>query len=108
MAEETKPVSLLKKLAEIIGSEEVYYNPPSNIKMKYPACIVKLQSADSRYADSDPYLTAFRYQITLIQRVPDSAFIREITRIKRCKFIRSYNSDNLRHDVYEWYEDYKY
>lgn len=108
MAEETKPADLLKRLSDIIGSEEVYYNPPPNIKMKYPAVLVKRQSGDTLYANGNPYLTAFRYQITLIQREPDSSFVREITRIPSCKYIRAYVADNLQHDIYEWYENFKY
>lgn len=43
---------LQKKLVEIIGNNNVYFQPPSNVQMKYPAIRYQLDSIELRRADN--------------------------------------------------------
>ena len=37
-------------LVGILGSKNVYYEPPSSLLMKYPAIVYSLDDIDKRYA----------------------------------------------------------
>lgn len=88
---------LHEKLVEILGSRNVYYQPPSNIKMKFPAIEYHLSKIDPLHADNDAYLFHTSYDLTLIEKVPDSDIISKLLRLPYCSFDRSFISDNLHH-----------
>ena len=53
-------------------TENVYFQPPTNIQLKYPCIIYKRDFADTKFADDIPYNHKLRYAITVIDRDPDS------------------------------------
>lgn len=74
----------------------VYYQPPANIRMEYP-CIVYSKSRESTtYADNDVYKERQAYNVTVIEKDPDSIKSKEIRRHFRYAIIQSYITiDNL-------------
>ena len=86
-------------LEEILGSREVYFQTPVNVQMKYPCIIYKLDDAETKFADNRPYLIDKRYQVTVIDRSPDSPIFDKITSLPTCSFERAYPADNLNHFV---------
>ena len=53
-------------------TENVYFQPPTNVQLKYPCIIYKRDFADTKFADDKPYNHKMRYMITVIDRDPDS------------------------------------
>ena len=53
-------------------TENVYFQPPTNIQLKYPCIIYKRDFADTKFADDNPYNHKLRYAITIIDQNPDS------------------------------------
>ena len=54
------------------GSENVYYQPPANLRMKYPCICYKLEKIRSLKADGRVYRQTFHYSVTVIDTKPDS------------------------------------
>lgn len=90
-------------LETILGSSNVYFQPPPSIQIKYPAIRYVRSGIDNLLADDDTYLQDYSYDITVIDRDPDSEIVRAVSRLPFCKFIRHYAADNLNHDVFKLY-----
>lgn len=50
-----------------------------------------------------PYNYRVGYQVTVIDRNPDSLIPGKIASLPMCKFDRHYKAENLNHDVYNLY-----
>lgn len=93
-------IQLHQMLVDILGSKNVYFQPPSTIKMKYPCIVYGLANIDSRFADNIPYFKKRRYSVTVIDRDPDSVIRDKMTDLENCSFERHFTSDNLYHYVF--------
>lgn len=78
-----------------------YFQPPSSVKMKYPAIVYALNDIDNAFADNMVYLSARKYSVTVIDSDPDSSLVGKVTSMSTSKFNRHYTKDNLNHDVFE-------
>lgn len=96
-------LELQSKLEEILGSDRVYYQPPESVKMEYPAIVYSRSSVRDFHADNMKYFTKNRYEITVIDRLPDNDAIDELLRLPYCSYDRNYKSDNLNHDILTLY-----
>lgn len=90
-------LELQTKLEEILGSKNVYFQPPETVKIKYPAIIYALSNIANSYANDDVYMQNNSYMITVIDTNPDSVIATKMSRFKTCKFDRCYKADNLSH-----------
>ena len=86
-----------------MGGANVYYQPPETVKLKYPCIIYARSSVKTKFADDNPYNHQTEYQVTVIDRDPDSLIPGKIAELPMCSFGRHYTSDNLNHDVYNLY-----
>ena len=96
-------IQLQDKLEEILRSKSVYFQPPATVKLKYPCIIYKLDAKDELRANNARYLSTNRYQVTVVDRNPDSAIPDRISELQYCSFERFYTSDNLNHFIYNLY-----
>lgn len=87
------------KLEELLGLKHVYYQPPENQKMEYPAIRYSLSKIESRNADDIKYSMFNRYEVIVIDRLPDNEVIQKILTLPHSSYDRHYVSDNLNHDV---------
>lgn len=94
---------LQKILEDIIGSKQVYYQPPESIKLKYPAIIYSLDNVTNKFANNETYILDDRYSIILIDNNPDTDLVRKILSLRKSRFDRRYISDNLIHNVFTIY-----
>lgn len=88
-------------LLEILGSGNVYFQPPATISMGYPCIVYKRDFVKTDHADNKPYKHSKRYQVTVIDRNPDSDIPAKVAALPTCVFDRSYAADDLNHDVYK-------
>jgi hypothetical protein len=93
---------LLHQLLETF-CDNVYFQPPTNVTLKYPCIVYKRDFADTKFADDGPYSYVKRYMITVIDRDPDSEIPSKVALMPLCLFNRFYTADNLNHDVYNVY-----
>lgn len=89
----------LHELLEQITST-VYFQPPANVSLTYPCIIYKRDSARTEFADNTPYARKKRYQVTVIDKDPDSDLPDKVAALPMCLFDRFYTADNLNHDVF--------
>lgn len=87
-------------LRNTLGSDNVYYQPPETVKMKYPAIVYSLDNIQNVHADDGVYLSHRRYSVTLIDKNPDSPIVERLSALPMCQFNRHYTSDNLNHFVF--------
>lgn len=84
-------------------SGNVYFQPPSSVLMSYPAIVYQRSRIDTRFADDGPYVHHERFGVTVIDADPDSIIPMLIAGLPKCRFERSFISDNLYHNVFELY-----
>ena len=70
MANERR-MELQNKLEELLGSRNVYYQPPESINMKYDAIIYSLGVPEERYANNKRYMSMSCYDLIVISVRPD-------------------------------------
>ena len=90
-------------LCNILGSRNVYFQPPESVKMKYPAMVYSLSGMRNNHANNKVYAQMRSYQITVIDASPDSLISDRISKLPYCSFDRFYPSDGLNHYVYTLY-----
>lgn len=93
-------LELQQILENILGSRNVYYQPPETIKLKYPAIIYSRNNIENIFADNNVYIQTNKYQIIVIDMNPDSDIVKRISKLPMCKFNRHYTFNNLNHDVF--------
>lgn len=96
-------LKLQTELEELLGTKNVYYSPPASLKMQYPAIVYSRSDIDNVHANNSVYKQEYAYEITVIDRNPDSEIVKKVSRLPRCRFNRHYPSDNLNHDVFTIY-----
>ena len=96
-------LELQSLLEELLGSRNVYYQPPESIRMSYPAIVYSFQDIRNRYANDTVYTQAQSYQLTLIDEDPDNEMKNKISQLKMCSFDRHFKSGNLNHYVFTIY-----
>lgn len=96
-------LELQSKLEELLGSRNVYYQPPESIKMEYPAIRYSTSDILSTFADNKTYNMRSCYEIIVIDRKPDNPVIKELMELPYCSFDRHYTADNLHHDILTLY-----
>jgi len=90
-------------LEEILGSENVYFQPPETIKLIYPCIIYSRNSGNIDFADNLNYRYHIKYDVTVIDKSPDSEILNKIAMLPMCTLNRHYTSNNLNHDVFVLY-----
>lgn len=90
-------------LESLLGSRNVYFQPPPTVTLTYPCIIYERRGVDTKFANDQPYSHHRQYQVKLIDRNPDSALVDVLLNLPRCKMDRHYTADNLNHDVFNLY-----
>lgn len=90
-------------LEELLGSRNVYYQPPASVSMRYPAIVYSRDDYDNKFADNGVYMQTKAYRITVIDKDPDSEYVDKVAKLPMCSFDRHYTADNLNHDVFTLY-----
>ena len=87
----------------ILDNKNVYFQPPESLKMKFPCIIYDYNSDDIVYADNLKYLDHKRYNVTLVDKDPDSQLVESLKELDFCSPDRQYASNGLNHFVFTIY-----
>lgn len=87
-------------LCNVLGSRNVYFQPPETIKLKYPAIIYSRDNIRNYHANDNVYNQMIAYQLMIIDKNPDSIIVQNISKLPFCRFNRHYVADNLNHDIF--------
>lgn len=92
----------LQTLLETI-TPNVYFQPPESLKMEHPCIVYHRDDEKTEFADDLPYSRRKAYQVTVIDRDPDSIIPSRVADLHLCSFVRFFTADKLNHDVYKLY-----
>lgn len=87
-------------LEELLGTRNVYFQPPASVKMSYPAIVYSLNNIENTFAGNSPYMQGIGYSVTVIDKNPDSEIVKKVSKLPLCSFDRYYAADNLNHSVF--------
>lgn len=83
--------------------KNAYFQPPESVKLKYPCIVYEKADEQNLYADNLKYSGMTLYDITVIDKDPDSKIPNCVSGLKYCSFSRKFTSENLNHFVYRLY-----
>ena len=72
-----------------------YFQPPSSVKMKYPAIVYALDDIENTFANDGVYLSARKYSVTVIDSDPDSSLVGKVASMPTSRFNRHYMKKKL-------------
>lgn len=96
-------LDLQKLLEQILDSRNVYFQPPANVQMEFPAIVYERDDVNTVFADNRPYRHVKRYQVTVIDRDPDSGIPDQVAELPQCSFSTAFVANNLNHSVFNLY-----
>lgn len=97
-------LNLQRELEELLGSKNVYFQPPESVKIKYPCIIYYLTNTKRFHADNLTYDYDFCYEVTLVSKDEDFEMIDKIqTHFEKCAYDNHYISDNMYCDAFRIY-----
>lgn len=86
------------------SDDHVKFQPPASYRMSYPFIRYKLIDMPPEFAGNLPYKIEHCYELTVIDSDPVSPLREAIAKLKTCRFVRSFESDNLHHYVFHIYD----
>lgn len=94
---------LQNKLEEILGTNNVYFQPPPSIHMCYPAIVYSLEGVNKTFANGLAYNISKSYTLIVIDTNPEGVIADKVNLLPFCKHIKRYPKDGLTHDVFRIY-----
>lgn len=97
-------LNLQTMLEKILGSRNVYFQPPESKKLSYPCIIYSFSGKDIKCANDMLYQSTNRYEIVVIDMDSESMIPDHILRsFPMCRLDRAYTSENLYHYIITLY-----
>lgn len=93
-------LDLQAELEELLGSRNVYFQPPASVRINYPAIVYTRSDIDNTFADDSVYMQSHFYEVTVIDEDPDSKIVEAVSKLPSCRFSRHFTSENLNHDTF--------
>lgn len=97
---------LQTKLETLLGSKNVYFQPPPNTMLKYPCFVYERYTPYTESADNTLYRIVGHYSVTYMDSNVERAMAMQtkiLTSFDCISVERNFISDNLNHDVYNIY-----
>lgn len=95
---------LHEELCVLLGSRNVYYQPPSSVQMKYPCIRYSSDGVNVDRANNRAYITHNRYEGVVIDYDPDSEFPASILEhFQMCSLEPGYTADGMNHFPFTLY-----
>ena len=84
-----------------ITDANVYFQPPANVKLKYPCVIYNVQRYVGEEADNIKFITGTEYKLMAIHTDPDDPLpTLVLEKLPRCRSDRIYPLNGLYHSVF--------
>ena len=91
-------LTLQERLIEILGNNNVYFQPPESIKLNYPCIVYSKAKPRVDHADNIRYFKKAHYELIVIDTNPDTAIPEVLAEsFEYCRIDRYYKSNNLTH-----------
>ena len=97
-------LDLQNELKELLGSDNVYFQPPTNLRMQFPCFVFSRGSGKQTFSDNKTHQFTKRYTVTHIGYDPDPDIIEAVVRhFQMCTYDQHFVKDNLQHDTFSLY-----
>lgn len=97
-------LELQTRLESLLGSRNVYFQPPSSVTISYPCIIYTIGNGVAKRANNSLYNYINNYQITVIYKQPKIEIIEKVlSTFQMSKLDKTYISDNLYHYIFTIY-----
>lgn len=96
-------LELHNELIKILGTKNVYFQPPESLKLNYPAIVYSVSDIKNTYAGDDVYNQSRYYKVTVLDFNSDSRISDKISKIPNSRFNTYFASDKINHYVYMIY-----
>ena len=97
-------LKLHEEFLEILESKNVYFTPPTSVKLNYPCIKYSLAQPNVLRANDGVYRVTDQYKVTVIDSNPDSEIYKSIlTHFPMCSIEQMYFAENLFHVVLTLY-----
>lgn len=103
MTTKDRRVKVSQMLHSVLGSNNVYFDPPESVKMKYPAIVYKRAKTNTISADNKKFIYYDRYEVTFIRKDADNDVVDAILEFPYCEHNSQYKASDLYHDVFTLY-----
>jgi hypothetical protein len=90
-------------LSGIPDVAKAYFQAPPADILEYPCIIYTVDDRESSFADNSPYRNTKRYQVTVIDRDPDTKIPDAIAALPLSRFSRRFVANKLHHEVFNLY-----
>lgn len=80
--------------------ENVYYQPPNNLQIKYPCIVYRRKNIGNIHGNNNVYLQNHSFEITVIDYDPDSEITESISKLILCRHDRHFKTEGLYHDIF--------
>jgi len=94
-----RPRTELQTLLEGI-TQHVYFQAPPNDQMRFPCILYSRNGSSVDHANNELYRHAKQYQVTVIDRDPDTELVDKIEALDYSTLERSFQADDLNHYVF--------
>lgn len=83
----------------------VYFTPPEDIALKFPACVVTREDFEVKKANNKPYISSMGYKLVYMSKEEsDDVFIKVSSLFRHSSFRTEYKVNGLYHKVFVVYE----
>lgn len=97
-------LELHEELKTLLGTDNVYFQPPESEKIGYDAIVYNLTDITSRHANNRNYTNSKRYEVILITKKADNDLVDAIlNHFPYAIYNRSYTVDYLYHHSFYIY-----
>ncbi len=91
-------LTLHEQLINVLGNNNVYFQPPDKLIMKYPCIRYSKVRPMVEHADNTGYFKKDHYELIVIDEDPDTTIPdRLVEALQYCSIDRYFVSDNLTH-----------
>ena len=97
---EKNRLSLHDRLLNLFEITNVYYQPPTNVQMKFPCIVYERENINNSFANNGIYSQTNSYKVTVIDKDPDSIIVNKLVSSLNSRFVRHFNNGNLNHYVF--------
>lgn len=93
-------LDLHEELCVLLGTRNVYFQPPESVRLIYPCIVYSLSGANTEYAGNKTYLMTDQYNVQIISKDPDYDLYKTLAgHFSMCRYIRRFVMNNLYHDT---------
>lgn len=92
---------LHNKLLEIMGTNNVFFQPPETLKLTYPCIVYARNPKAIKRADDRAYTIVNSYSLTLIQKSPKDDYVDDLLiAFPMIEHDQHFVTENLNHDIF--------